>query len=76
MAFPRCDTCKFWTRQPTLEVVTKKLVEVEGECNGIATCWDWRLDEGDPGDMKAIMVDANAQLFTSPDFGCALWEAK
>lgn len=72
-----CGTCRFWTREPIFTDIRGCATPVAGECCGIAACWDWRLDPGDPEpEEKALLVDANARLLTTEDFGCALWEAE
>jgi hypothetical protein len=42
-------------------------VPVQGMCNGLAATWDWRVAPGDPNPSeRALLVDANAALLTSP----------
>jgi hypothetical protein len=53
----------------------ERKVPVQGMCNGLAATWDWRVAPGDPNPSeRALLVDANAALLTSPDFGCDLYE--
>lgn len=70
-----CRDCRWWSGPITTPTLKKgESITLQGVCGGVGSEWDWRLEDGDPLHELAVMVDANAQLVTRADFGCALWE--
>ena len=62
-----CSNCKWW--EP--EDVDQSL----GVCGGIPSYWEWRaITEELVTTIGAVLVDANALLYTLPTFGCAIEE--
>lgn len=79
MSEGRCGTCRFWQDGGSITDITGKEKRVAGLCGGIGSTWDWRLDDPWPlpaSSERALLIDSNAVLLTTADFGCASWEGK
>jgi hypothetical protein len=68
-----CRDCRWWSGPLKVPTTRGAEIQIQGLCGGIGSEWDWRLEDGEPVDDLAVMVDANAQLVTHADFGCHLW---
>ena len=77
MTEQRCGSCRYWLADQVVHTITGRDVPVAGICGGIGSTWDWRL--GDTWPVKgeqALLIDRNAELLTTSEFGCTGWELK
>lgn len=73
-----CKDCKYWNGSPAPDDRGVGMYGAEEikEHPGMGVCSEILGDEGKLTHIYAIYADGGTYSFTSPDFGCVLFEAK